>query len=851
MSLHAGDRLLWASRHGHSHGFPSLRSPRQVTSEGENSMSSRSLRPHRGLVFSLLFILVSINAFSNRISGRILDPTGAGIPNAKVIVASESKNAADTISDTQGHFGFESLPAGRYTVQASAAGFRTTRSAPLMLHESGDSTLDITLALGTIAQQIVVTATGTETPESQVGASVNVIGTAELQGRPDVFDALRIAPGIQGIQTGGQGGKASLFVRGGNSDSNKVLIDGIPANDIGGTYEFANLSSGDIGSIELFRGPNSVLFGSDAIASVVNVTTRRGTTTTPQLTLSGDGGTFNVYDYSADLSGAYRAFDYLSDFSRANSHNNIPNDEYHNITFAGNYGWSPLAATDLRLTVRRNVSNVGQPNAFDLFKIADDSFLKEQNTFIGTTLQNQTTSRWHNLVRYGAARLSLQSVNPTPTGIPFDPFGFGPNYLGQTVTLCAPGGCALPGQAILDFGGTYPSKFDSFTKRDFVQTQSDYRFNSHFTTLFGFRYENERGVTNSAFANDSTSRNNFSYTIQGQSSFFNRLYATAGVGLEKNAIFGFAATPRVSLAYYLAPPRSAVVSGTKLRFNFGKGIKEPSIFDETSSLFSVLNQSSPQLISQFHVSPAGPERSQSFDFGFEQSLFEGRAQFSATLFHNRYYDQFEFVDKTLLPQIGVPTSVANTLTFGAAVNSLDYRARGAETELAFDLGNGFAVKATYTYTGAVVTKSFSSDNEFPSFNPAFPTIPIGAFSPLVGNRPFRIAPHTGTFGLSYAKQKFFASMTGYLSSRRDDSTFLTDSFFGSSLLLPNRNLADSYQKVDLYASYAVHPAVKIFTSAENILNQHYEAAYGFPSLPFTIRAGLKLTIGGEGWKLKP
>jgi iron complex outermembrane receptor protein/vitamin B12 transporter len=93
-------------------------------------------------------------------------------------------------------------------------------------------------------------------------------------------------------------------------------------------------------------------------------------------------------------------------------------------------------------------------------------------------------------------------------------------------------------------------------------------------------------------------------------------------------------------------------------------------------------------------------------------------------------------------------------------------------------------------------------------------------------------------------------MNGYLVGRRDDSTFLSDAFFGNSLLLPNRNLAAGYQKIDLTGSYAIHPAVTVFTSMENILNQHYDAAYGFPSLPFTIRTGVKFVIGGEGWKLK-
>lgn len=813
-------------------------------------MPLRTLRLLCGFASTIFLTCITALAAAG-ISGHITDPLGARVANAKVILLSDNKQLAETSSDAEGRFHFDSVAVGRYTIRTSATGFASADSQQLTVHSQGETTADIILPIGTIAQQVVVTATGTETPQSQVGSSVSLLEPNDFRGKLDVFDALRLAPGIQGIQSGSLGGKASLFVRGGNSTSNKVIIDGIPANDVGGSYEFANLANNAVGSTEMFRGPNSVLFGSDAIAGVVDVTTRRGLTTTPQLELSAEGGTFATASYDADLSGAYHSFDYLSDFSRTNSQGNIPNDAYHNITFAGNYGWSPVASTELRLTVRRNVSAVGQPNAFDLFKIADDSYLKEQNTFIGATLQNQTTKKWHNLVRYGAARLGLQSVNPSLSGTPFDPFpGFdaGPNGIGNTVTLCGPGGCAPPGQAILDFAGTYPSTFDSFTSRDFLQTQSDYRFNSRFTALFGFRYENERGVTHSSFSTSSTQRDNFSYTIQGQGNLFPRLYATAGVGLEKNAIFGFAATPRVSLAYYVAPPSSKLLAGTRLRFNFGKGIKEPSIFDETSSLFTILTQSAPNLISQFHIAPSGPERSRSFDFGFDQTLFGGRAQLVQTFFHNRFYDQIEFVDKTLLPGLGVPAAAASALPFGAAVNSLDYRALGSETELRFNLGDGFAADLTYTYTGAIVTKSFSSDNQFPSFNPAFPTIPIGAFSPLVGNRPFRIAPHVGTFSISYAKRRLFTSLTGYLSSRRDDSTFLSDSFFGSSLLLPNRNLADSYQKLDIHASYAVHPGLDLFATAENLLNQRYDAAYGFPSLPFTVRAGMKLTLGGEGWK---
>jgi iron complex outermembrane receptor protein/vitamin B12 transporter len=134
------------------------------------------------------------------------------------------------------------------------------------------------------------------------------------------------------------------------------------------------------------------------------------------------------------------------------------------------------------------------------------------------------------------------------------------------------------------------------------------------------------------------------------------------------------------------------------------------------------------------------------------------------------------------------------------------------------------------------------------FNPEFLTIPIGAFSPLVGARPFNRAPNSGSLGLLYSHKKFNASFNGYLVGRRDGSTFLEDGNFGNTMLLPNRNLSGAYQVFGLSASYAVTNYVKVYAVIGNLFSQHYEAAFGYPSLPFTFRSGVTFTIGGaHGW----
>ena len=104
------------------------------------------------------------------------------------------------------------------------------------------------------------------------------------------------------------------------------------------------------------------------------------------------------------------------------------------------------------------------------------------------------------------------------------------------------------------------------------------------------------------------------------------------------------------------------------------------------------------------------------------------------------------------------------------------------------------VRGGWTYTDAVVQQSFASSALQPAINPLFPTVPIGAYSPLVGARPFRIAPNTGYAGVDWNDRRWFVSAMGTFVSRRDDSTFLSDTEFGNTLLLPNRNLDPGYQK---------------------------------------------------------
>jgi iron complex outermembrane receptor protein/vitamin B12 transporter len=795
---------------------------------------------------ALLFIAVS--AFASQggsVRGVVTDPVGAVIPAAKVELLQGSAVAAVAATDGQGNFQLAAPNSGHYRLRATAPGFAVQESELLYLGNGGTVQQDLALRIGPVSQQIVVSATGTEAPESQVGAPVSVIPSDQFQNKLEVLEPLRIVPGVQILEHGQRGIASSLFIRGGESNFNKVLLDGIPINEIGGTVDFSGVFTTGIDRLELLRGSNSVLYGADALAGVLNMTSSRGVTRLPQISYAFDAGNFGTLHHDASLGGAFHQVDYFSEFSRFDTANSEPNATFHNATYAGNFGWSPMGSTQLRLTIRRVAATVGEPNAIDYFGIPDDSFLAQHNTYISATLDNQTTSQWHNRLRYGATRLDSINVNPAPSGI-FDPV-FG-NFLGKTLTIRGANGFSTTGQAILDFAGTFPQITPILTNRDFADVQSDYVLNTHLTALFGFRYENER--------DHPIARSNFSYTGQLHASLWNRLYATAGGGVEDNAVFGVVATPRASLAYYLLRPRSrGPFNGTKLKFNYAQGIKEVEIFFEQTSLFELLSKlpGGAQTIAQFHIPPIRPERSRGFDAGLEQFAWNGRARLGVTFFHNRFTDQIEFIgDPGTLVSLGVPLLVADQVvgppSFGASVNSLATRSLGAETEIELSLGHGFTARGAYTYLDDVVKRSFSSDNLFPSFNPLFPTIPIGAFSPLVGNRPFNRAPHSGSFYLGYSQPKFTLALSGNLVSRRDGSTFLSDQFFGTTMLLPNRNLAAAYQRIDLSGGYRLDRHVELYSLIENLASQHYDPIPGFPALPLTFRAGVKFTVGGEGWK---
>jgi iron complex outermembrane receptor protein/vitamin B12 transporter len=770
------------------------------------------------------------------------DPLGSNVAGASVDLLRGGQVVASTSTAPDGEYQFDVPASSRYSVRVSAATFQTTSTPAIYLSASGDKQLDVTLATQTLTQQITVTATGTPLPEAQTGAAVTVMSADDFRFMPEVQDPLRLVPGLQVTQTGQMGATTGLFIRGGGTDANKVLIDGVPANTIGGGVEFANIATVGFNSIEVLREPNSALYGSDALAGVVSLTTARGSTPLPLLTYAGDGGNFGTYRNEVTAGASLHAFDLYSAFARMDTHNNLPNSEFHNATYAGNFGWTPNPANELRFTVRHIVVSGGQPSSIVFDGLPDDAVQREHDNYYGAVWNNQTTPRWHNQVRYGGLRQNGSFNSGPGTGIP-DGYG---DFDGTIVTITGANGYSVTGQAAFQFPPR-PSQYLEVASRDFVYAQTDFRVTPHLLALGGFKYENESGSSGYAGSSpEAVQRGNYSYTLQLSGDLRNRLFYNLGTGLEDNGLFGFAATPRASLAYYLVRPSSSgVFTGTKLHGSFGKGIKEPSIFQQTNSLYGGLPAGSP-LLAQYNIHQLGPENSRTYDAGIDQQILNGRARAGITFFHNEFTNGAQDVPQQNLGQFGVPAGLAAAFPFGAYLNGAAFRSLGVEFESEYRLTGHLFARGGYTYTDAVVQHSIAT----PATDTSFGSLPIGAYAPLPGARPFRVAPHTGYFGLNYTRAKFYASLTGTLVGKRDDSDFLSDANFGNSLLLPNRNLLGGYERLDLGGGYQLTPRLNLYANVQNLLSEHYYEAFGFPSLPLTFRSGIKLNFGGETWSLK-
>src|SRR5262249_34495268 len=214
---------------------------------------------------------------------------------------------------------------------------------------------------------VVVTPTRLPTPENEVGSSITVVTEEEIQRKQErtLPDALKDVPGLNVVQNGGPGGVTSVFIRGANSNQTKVFIDGIDATDPAtGTFNFEHVLTWDIERVEVVRGPQSGLYGADAIGGVINIITKKGSGPA-QFAGSVEGGSLGTFNQNGRLSGSLERFNYYFDFAHYHTSDTpvtpadlvppgrqVQGESYDNKTFSGRFGADLADNFDLGLVVR-------------------------------------------------------------------------------------------------------------------------------------------------------------------------------------------------------------------------------------------------------------------------------------------------------------------------------------------------------------------------------------------------------------------------------------------------------------------------------------------------------------------
>jgi len=704
---------------------------------------------------------------------KVVDPQSAVVAGAQVVLIPQRSTipAAVAATSAEGLVVFRDVAAGSYRVQVLAKGFA---AATTNLSSDADITT-VKLRLAAAAETVVVTATRTPVPTEAAGADVETLSGSQLETMQPVAasDAIRFLPGAVVNTAGQRGGLSSLFVRGGDSTYNKVIVDGVTVNEPGGTFDFGTLPLTQADHMEFVRGAQSTLYGSDAMTSVVQVWTRTGTTPTPELSFGADGGNFGTANGYASLAGAHGRFDYNLFGDQFNTAGQGVNDAYSDSLQGGNVGVAFNDKVSLRIRLRHSNSHTGVPGEWN---------------FNGDPLEPPDPNEWSQLNDLlGSVELTVAA----PSGWQHRFTGFEYNYRYNDVNLTGD-------PARVD---DFPAHgFDDINRAGF-EYQGDYLERSWARTTVGYRFEDENGFVGDLNFPPLTHGLRLNDDVYGQQQLtLGRLLVIAGARFVHNGAFGNTGVPRVALTL-LALRGGQVFSGTRLRFAYAAGFKEPRL-EETFAgpPYSVPN---PTL---------KPERNRAFEAGLLQNLFENKYTFTATYFNNLFYDRIDYA--------------TNPVTFiGQYVNVDKSFAQGAEVEFQGKILPKLFLNTAYTYTSTEILQA-------PVCTPANfcdPTV-LGAGQPLL-----RRPKHSATTLLTYSGKRWGANLAGSFVGRRKDSDFLG---FGITH-------AAGYVRVDLGGWYSLTSRLTAYVTLQNALDKQYQEVVGYPALGANFRAGMRFRIGGE------
>ena len=297
---------------------------------------------------------------------RVVDPQSARVAGARVEIVRTSDHVVEVVrvTDARGEATANALANGSYRIKVLAPGFAVAERAVSVPNESQ---LELKLAVLATPESVVVSATGAPMSAEESGSIVETLDHSQIEDlQPAALgEALRFVPGAVIADSGQRGGLTSLFVRGGESRYNKVIVDGVPVNEPGGVFNFGVVPLAQTDRIEFFRGANSTLYGSDAMTSVVQSWSRTGTSLVPDLEFGADGGNLGTAHEYASVAGAWRRFDYNLFGDHLTTDGDGINAGYFNTLVGTNIGYALSPNASIRFRGRNSQWRVGVPGIWD------------------------------------------------------------------------------------------------------------------------------------------------------------------------------------------------------------------------------------------------------------------------------------------------------------------------------------------------------------------------------------------------------------------------------------------------------------------------------------------------------
>lgn len=728
----------------------------------------------------IALVFASTHAYAADRTGLVVDQNGRPLPRAHVrVVSTESaseRSASELFADDRGQFDLPAAAGCR--IEASMSGFQP---ASVPCPQPSATTLTITLQVAPIEETVIVTATRTEAPIGQTGVSATTFSGEEIQRRqvPLVSELLRSVPGASVLQTGGPGGVTGLFVRGGESNYNTVLLDGIPLNEPGGTFNFNNLTTDNIERVEVVRGANSSLFGSDAMSSVVQLFTARGRQSSQsgaRGTVQLDGGSYGTMHANASAAGTAGRLDYALSASRYSTDNRVPNSGFDNTGLSANVGTALGEASSLRAVFRADLGKTGTSGQTLYGRPDLDAFYEHHDVVGGVTFERGLGRALHQRASYSLSSSKQASVNLVEDA------PYTPSYKGRVAPFEF-------SDFTFDSHNTLRRHYASYQIDWHAVTGSNSGADHRFTALADWNGERARLEDRLASTSQRASRDNVGASLQHQL-LWRRLSSTAGLRIEKNESFGTAVVPRASAALSLHTG-SGAVGETRLRGAAGLGIKEPTVLQTFST--SPYFRGNPDL---------QPERSRALEIGVDQRLANDRVKLEASWFDNRYRNIIG-----LIPTVGYESKYSNIgLT----------RARGLELGAEVALLPSLHVLGSYTLVDSEILQSTSE------FSEVF----------AVGQWAFRRPRHSGFVQATWSRERLTANVSVTSIGRFVDSDF--------SSLDPSFLENPGHTTTDARVSYRISTRLTGLFAVDNLTSLDYQEPLGYAALRRAVRIGVRV-----------